>query len=244
MPVSIAAVEMLRARGVQVPALAPGLDIHPTTSFEPPCLITKTVRWDTTLSLGAFSMVHGGGECVAATIGRYCSIAPDVVIGSNEHAIEWLSTSSLLENPHLFGWSSLESLVGPNARASSGRPFLKSVLPITIGNDVWIGRGAFIKGGVSIGDGAVVAAKSVVVKDVPPFTIVAGNPARVIRLRFEERLVERLQEVRWWRYSIFDLLKHDLTLVSASLEEIQQKAEHGVILPYDPGRITADQLQA
>ena len=234
-------VELLQSKGICVPALQAGMDVHPETSFEPPCLITKLIRWDTVLSFGAFSMIHGGGECVATTIGRYCSIAPDAVLGANEHAMEWLSTSALLENPHLNNWSQLESLVGRNARDASARPFLQSVRPITIGNDVWIGRGTFVKGGVSIGDGAVVAAKSVVVKDVPPYAIVAGNPARFVRLRFDEELVTKLLQLKWWQYSIYDLMKYDLTNVATAIDQIAHDARQGFISHYTPDRIALHQ---
>ena len=70
--------------------------------------------------------------------------------------------------------------------------------PVTLGNDVWIGHGAVVLPGVSLGSGAAVGAGSIVTKDVPPFAIVVGNPARVLRLRFTERVVEELLAIAWW----------------------------------------------
>lgn len=67
-----------------------------------------------------------------------------------------------------------------------------------VGNDVWIGRGAFIKNGLTLGDGCVIGARSVVTKDVPPYAIVAGNPARIIRYRFDEQTISKLLEIKWW----------------------------------------------
>ncbi|MBQ9771237.1 MAG: CatB-related O-acetyltransferase [Lentisphaeria bacterium] len=73
---------------------------------------------------------------------------------------------------------------------------------IIIGNDVWIGNGATVLSGVTIGNGAVVGACAVVTKDVPPYAIVVGNPARVIRYRFDEKIIEALQKIKWWDWEI------------------------------------------
>ena len=73
---------------------------------------------------------------------------------------------------------------------------------IIIGNDVWIGYEAVIMAGVHIGDGAVIAARAVVTKDVPPYTIVGGTPARKIRMRFEEETIARLQQIQWWNWPV------------------------------------------
>jgi acetyltransferase-like isoleucine patch superfamily enzyme len=73
-----------------------------------------------------------------------------------------------------------------------------------IGHDVWIGHGAYIRAGIKIGNGAIVAAHSVVVGDVPPYAIVAGNPAKIKRFRFAEDIVAALERLRWWRFAIWD----------------------------------------
>ena len=74
----------------------------------------------------------------------------------------------------------------------------KAIQPITIGNDVWIGDNVIIKNGVTVGDGAVIGAGAIVTKDVPPYAIAAGVPAKIIRYRFDERTVRRLSETKWW----------------------------------------------
>ncbi len=103
-----------------------------------------------------------------------------------------------------------------------------------VGNDVWIGREAKILPGVKIGDGAIVAAYAVVAKDVPPYAVVAGNPARVVKMRFPEEVVELLLKLRWWDWSIEEITAFlpVLTDVDAerALEGLRAKArEKGMI---------------
>jgi len=85
------------------------------------------------------------------------------------------------------------------------RPFQKYSLPAVIGNDCWIGEGVLLKGGVRIGDGAIVASRSIVTKDVPPYAIVAGSPAQIKKFRFSNEQIERLSATAWWRYRFVDL---------------------------------------
>lgn len=85
------------------------------------------------------------------------------------------------------------------------KPFITKTHNPIIGNDVWIGNDVVLKGGVKIGDGAVVAANSVVTKDIPPYAIVAGIPAKIIRYRFASDIVEELLKIKWWNYNYVDL---------------------------------------
>jgi virginiamycin A acetyltransferase len=121
------------------------------------------------------------------TIGRYGSIADgvEVLLGGN-HRTDWVTTYPFPALPGLW----------PEA---AGRvDFSTSRGDITIGHDVWIGSQAMILSGVSIGHGAVIAARSVVTRDVPPYAIVAGNPARLIRLRFDQATIAAVQASAWW----------------------------------------------
>jgi acetyltransferase-like isoleucine patch superfamily enzyme len=120
-------------------------------------------------------------------IGSFCSMADGVtfVLGG-EHHPEWVTTSPLRILLHLPG------------AGQDGQPRSKG--PIVVGNDVWIGRGALILSGVSIGDGAVVGAGAVVVRDVPAYAIVVGNPARIVRHRFDAETRERLLRTGWWNW--------------------------------------------
>jgi acetyltransferase-like isoleucine patch superfamily enzyme len=121
------------------------------------------------------------------TLGRYCSIADrvEIFLGGN-HRVEWATT---------YPFSALRGL-WPSAPATNDHHASRG--DVTIGHDVWLGSGAVILSGVTIGHGAVVAASAVVTRDVPPYAIVGGNPARVIRRRFDDATVERLLEAAWW----------------------------------------------
>ncbi|WP_133770149.1 CatB-related O-acetyltransferase [Enterovirga rhinocerotis] len=120
-------------------------------------------------------------------MGRYCSIADkvEILLGGN-HRLDWTTTYPFTALPEL--WPTARDLEG--SHASKG--------DVTIGNDVWIGSACMILSGVTIGHGAVIGARAVVAKDVPPYAIVAGNPARVIRIRFPQEVVEALLDGAWW----------------------------------------------
>ena len=127
-------------------------------------------------------------------VGSFCSISDNVFVGGSGHPMHFVSTSPVF-------LSHRDSVKTKLAR------FDYLDLPrTTIGNDVWIGQGARIRAGVTIGHGSVVAMGSVVTKDVPAYRVVGGNPARVIRSRFEEDTVERLLATNWWNLSDEELL--------------------------------------
>ena len=94
----------------------------------------------------------------------------------------------------------------------SDRNYFEELLPVTIGNDVWIGAGAIILDGVTIGDGAVIAAGAVVVRDVEPYSIVGGVPAKLIRNRFNEETMRLLFQIKWWDWPL-DTLKQTTHLL-------------------------------
>jgi len=122
------------------------------------------------------------GECERIEIGSFCSIAQNVTIfGGGEHNMDWVTTYPLrIAFGHLIAWQ-------------DGHPRTKG--KTKIGNDVWIGYGATILSGVVIGDGAVIGAGAVVVNDVPAYAIAVGNPAGVIRCRFDEATITKLLQI-------------------------------------------------
>lgn len=128
-------------------------------------------------NIGAFCYVgeNSGLNCV--DMGNYCSIATGVRIGDMEHSVDYYSTSPCLSD---FGEANVRT---------------------KIGHDVWVGTQVCIKQGVNIGTGAVVGAQSFVNKDVPPYAIVVGTPAKILRYRFDEQLQKKLVKSRYWEYS-------------------------------------------
>lgn len=122
-------------------------------------------------------------------IGRFTSIASEVVILLGNHRTDTVST---------YPFKTLQRYWHTAAKAP---PDHTSKGNVVIGNDVWIGQGVTILSGVTVGDGAVLAAQSVVTKDVPPYAIVAGNPARWVRHRFDEATIAQLLKMRWWDWS-------------------------------------------
>lgn len=124
-------------------------------------------------------------------IGRFCSIAKGVhFILDGDHHTEWLTTYPFPAPEMKDFW--------PEGQAVGGHPRLTG--DIVVKNDVWLGFGATIMGGVTIGNGAVVAACSMVHKDVPDYAIVGGNPAKVVKMRFDDKTIAELLELQWWNW--------------------------------------------
>jgi len=155
-------------------------------------------------------------ENATLKIGKFCSIAEDVVIflGGN-HRVDWVTTYGfpvfLDEWPEGAGIENGPGFV-------KGRPYTKG--DVIIENDVWIGYGVTIMSGVKIGNGAVVGARAVVTRDVEPYTIVAGNPARVIRKRFSEEVIGKLLKLSWWNWPEEKIRKHVKLLCSTDYEKL------------------------
>ncbi len=211
---------------------------HAALAFEPPCLVTKHIRSEFPSRFGAFSMLHAAGHACWVEVGRYCSIAPGVTLGANEHDIARLSTSSSFENPTLYGWDRFVS----GTDAPERHWFANSVKPVKIGHDVWIGQDAFVRSGVTIGNGAVIGALSCITRDVPAYAIVAGNPAQIVRYRFDPETIVRLERLRWWRFSLTDLVRFDIANLPGCLDALERAVELGTIEPYEPEWIPAAEL--
>lgn len=167
---------------------------------------------------GAFSYVGGKNTTIknVKSIGRFVSIASNVVIGEMEHPTDFLSTSHMLHGnwtnvfPDLKDLFKMKRIRIEKSKKNHQDWMKKYKNKVVIGNDVWIGEGAFISRGVTIGDGSIIAARSVVTKDVPPYSIVGGVPAKVIKYRFSNDVINELLNIRWWAYGLNALIDVDL----------------------------------
>ena len=148
-----------------------------------------------------------GEKGLRPTVGRFSSIASGVTIllGGN-HQTNWVTTYPFMSFSE---W--------PSAARIQGHPTTKG--DVNIGNDVWIGLDAFILSGVSIGDGAVIGARATVTKDVPPYAIVAGNPARVVKYRFDQATIQKLLTIAWWNWSDVEINRAMSFLLSDYIDE-------------------------
>lgn len=199
--------------------------------IEGPTSIISTVAYGGFIDVGAFCNLSGGA-INNVRFGRYCSVASGVVIGPHEHPTDWLTTSRTAYYPQVNGWDVLTAGADAASVHARKRPFRDSC-PITeVGADAWIGQGAFIKSGVTIGPGAIIGARATVLRDVPPYAIVVGTPGRVVRLRFPESIVERLLALQWWRYSIYDLFDAPMDSIERSLDVIEDLVARGAVTPY------------
>lgn len=135
-------------------------------------------------------------EIINADIGSFCSIANNVVIGGSQHPMEWVSTSPVFRH----GKDSVKTKYYEH--------MFEDGKTTTIGHDVWIGRNAIIKQGITIGTGAVIGMGSVVTKNIEPYTIVGGCPAKEIRKRFDESLIFDLIQTKWWDFEDDKLNKY------------------------------------
>ena len=155
------------------------------------CNIDKTckVNYESVLAkvkMGRYSYVGARTSITAAQIGSFCSIGGQVSIGGGVHPTNMVSTSPVFLNGKNFFRKNYASFEYEPSKT------------VIIGNDVWIGDGVYIKAGVRIGSGAIIGAHAVVTKDVEPYSVVIGIPAQELRKRFDDDIVKKLLEIKWW----------------------------------------------
>lgn len=153
--------------------------------LETPCRIWERAKLIKS-KMGKHSYCGSGSIFVHATVGRFCSIGNEVIIGTWSHPTHLVSTypGFYSANQHTI-----------NIRRDDT---IDEINPVTIGSDVWVGHRAIIFGGITVGDGAIIASGAVVTKDVEPYAIVGGVPARILKKRFQQSTIDRLLEIRWW----------------------------------------------
>lgn len=170
--------------------------VHENCIISPNAVVYMQARLSGVM-LGDYSYIGRGTIIHDTTIGKFCSISDFCVIGLPGHNMNTISTSCLFSGVN-------------NGTKSS---WVKKDLPLVpinvkIGNDVWIGYRAMIPSNVTIGDGAVIAAGAVVVKDVPPYAVVGGVPAKIIKYRFSQDVIDKLLELRFWDKPDEDIKKN------------------------------------
>jgi acetyltransferase-like isoleucine patch superfamily enzyme len=226
-------IDRLEQAGLEV-LHGPGAGVADDITFEPPCSI-KWMHIHHKLVMGAFSYAVRGFY-FNVSIGRYTSIGEEVQIGRGDHPTSWVTTSPAFYVPKLFRvgneFPQADSYHEYKPTPAPGKPASQLKLT-TIGHDVYIGHGAFIRPGVTIGHGAIVAAHAVVVKDVPPYAVVAGNPAVVKKYRIPENLIEPMLAVEWWRFAPWQLQGIDMTEPAVALPVLERLCPK--LDPYQPG---------
>ena len=160
------------------------------------CVIREdNIVWNSVI--GRRTIIKHNCKIYNAVVGKFCAFAENVQVGAGVHPVHFASTNFIFYSNH----KSIKTF-------SDGEYFLEEHNQIEIGHDVWFGANSSVIGNVKIGSGAVIAYGAVVTKDVPPYTVVGGVPAKVIRKRFSDDIINRLLEIKWWNLSDAFFEKH------------------------------------
>ncbi len=219
--------------------VAHGLDCVPSAAnrlttgfeFEPPARPGRA-NFHGPSFLGAFSYAGEGTNIYSTNVGRYCSIARQVDVGQKNHPTTWLSTSPLfyqtsfkIASGDAFEEKSVYDADSPPIELNKAAHLVTGGKETVIGNDVWLGFRSIVVNGVKIGDGTIVGAGSIVTKDLPPYSIAVGSPAKVIKRRFSDEMIERLLAVRWWDFAPWQLRHLQANEPERALEQAEKMRE-------------------
>lgn len=182
--------------------------------------------------IGAFTFFNASGRTSVyrTRMGRYAQIGESSIIGPPEHPMDWFSNHpfAFTRPTHIPAMYEFEDFARLAPAQDAGAAWADEDDDTVIGHEAYVGAGSFVKRGVRIGDGAVIGARSVVTRDIPPYTIAVGSPAKVVRDRFDEKLIARFQSLQWWKYDLAPWKKQvDFSKVEATLEFFEEKAADG-----------------
>ena len=173
--------------------------------------------------IGAFTYTNHDCEMFDTSIGRYCSIGQNTLLNPGVHQVDFLTTHPLgsTREGSVAGMQDFPSFAAASMTRMDRHTPTRNGGRCDIGHDVWIGAGAMILNAATVGTGAVVGAGAVVTRDVPPFAVVVGSPARVIRFRFEPPLQARILRSEWWRYDLSRLSDRNYSDVAGFLDRLE-----------------------
>ena len=168
------------------------------------------------MTVGKYSGMNEHTFIARATMGAFCAIGARTAINPFNHPTDWLSIHEFQYHPTSYDWVEEYRAMDRLTRTPD---MFKAV---TIGNDVWMGHNVNVLSGVSVGDGAVIAAGAVVTKDVPPYAIVAGVPATIRHYRFSQDVIDRLLRSKWWDLELSQLSGLPFKDVERCLDAIER----------------------
>jgi phosphonate metabolism protein (transferase hexapeptide repeat family) len=160
-------------------------DLGPWTAIGPNCSISES-------TVGAYSYCAGDVAIIYSEVGKFCSIASHVRLNPGNHPMQRVTQHHMTYRRVQYGFGDTDDEAFFDWRRAD---------KVTVGHDVWLGHGVLVMPGVSIGTGAVVGAGAVVTKDIPPYTVAVGVPAKPLRLRFSEDAIEKLLQIAWWNWN-------------------------------------------
>lgn len=220
------------------------IQVGNTFEIEGPCVLYRgpyvpSIGGDSSSGLCAMGMHSYSYSALheRMSVGRYCSISTGLVVLDSTHPIDWVTTSIITFRPH-------NHIVKGHVDDGALNRFPFSPIgtkryPV-MEHDVWVGRDVTLNMGVTLGTGCIVAAGSVVTKDVPPYAIAGGNPAGIIGWRHPPETIRRLLNSQWWLYSARDLTRLPLNQPTQFLEAFAAAVESGAIRPHTPPRVRID----
>jgi acetyltransferase-like isoleucine patch superfamily enzyme len=190
------------------------------SQIDGPILLQRGVTLGPNVSVGRYFGANVDSTIAGAQIGSFCTFGARVSVNPFNHPMQWLSIHEFQYDPGGYNWLP--------EYAELKRPVVEPFkqYPVIIGNDVWLGNNVVVLEGVTIGDGACIGANAVVTKDIPPYAVAAGIPARVLRYRFTEETIERLLAVKWWDMELSELSGlpfNDVISCLSYLENIKER---------------------